>query len=73
MYKGSYNIYIDNIIMHVSVNASLLIMYGIAIYGSKDVFPPEFQVDIRHANSLGGGFHCWTTDIRRQGKLNSYF
>ncbi|KAK3710666.1 hypothetical protein QZH41_011008, partial [Actinostola sp. cb2023] len=30
-------------------------------------------LSIRHANSLGGGFHCWTTDIRRKGKLDSYF
>ncbi|XP_002733398.1 glycine amidinotransferase, mitochondrial-like [Saccoglossus kowalevskii] len=29
-------------------------------------------LSIRHANSLGGGFHCWTTDIRRRGKLESY-
>lgn len=31
------------------------------------------KVDIRHANSLGGGFHCWTTDVRRRGTLESYF
>jgi glycine amidinotransferase len=30
-------------------------------------------VSIRHANSLGGGFHCWTADIRRRGELKSYF
>jgi len=30
-------------------------------------------VSIRFANSLGGGFHCWTSDIRRQGTLESYF
>ncbi|XP_078491699.1 glycine amidinotransferase, mitochondrial-like [Ciona intestinalis] len=30
------------------------------------------QVDITHANSLGGGFHCWTTDVRRRGELQSY-
>jgi len=29
-------------------------------------------VDIRHAYSLGGGFHCWTTDVRRRGVLESY-
>jgi len=28
---------------------------------------------IRHANSIGGGFHCWTADIRRRGELVSYF
>uniref|UniRef100_A0A672NUA4 Glycine amidinotransferase n=1 Tax=Sinocyclocheilus grahami TaxID=75366 RepID=A0A672NUA4_SINGR len=31
------------------------------------------RVGIRHANSLGGGFHCWTTDVRRRGTLQSYF
>uniref|UniRef100_A0A6I8P7C5 Glycine amidinotransferase n=1 Tax=Ornithorhynchus anatinus TaxID=9258 RepID=A0A6I8P7C5_ORNAN len=31
------------------------------------------KVNIRHANSLGGGFHCWTCDIRRRGVLTSYF
>ncbi|NXY28795.1 GATM protein, partial [Pomatorhinus ruficollis] len=31
------------------------------------------KVNIRHANSLGGGFHCWTCDIRRRGTLQSYF
>uniref|UniRef100_A0A670YEE1 Glycine amidinotransferase n=1 Tax=Pseudonaja textilis TaxID=8673 RepID=A0A670YEE1_PSETE len=31
------------------------------------------KVNIRHANSLGGGFHCWTCDIRRRGTLKSYF
>lgn len=31
------------------------------------------KVNIRHANSLGGGFHCWTTDVRRRGTLQSYF
>jgi len=28
--------------------------------------------DIRHAWSLGGSFHCWTTDVRRRGELKSY-
>lgn len=31
------------------------------------------KASIRHANSLGGGFHCWTTDIRRRGELKNYF
>jgi len=31
------------------------------------------KVDIRYANSLGGGFHCWTCDVRRRGELQSYF
>eukprot|EP00112_Aurelia_sp_Birch-Aquarium-sp1_P014031 Seg3.25 transcript_id=Seg3.25/GoldUCD/mRNA.D3Y31 product="Glycine amidinotransferase mitochondrial" protein_id=Seg3.25/GoldUCD/D3Y31 len=30
-------------------------------------------VNIRYANSLGGGFHCWTCDVRRRGSLESYF
>jgi len=30
------------------------------------------KVDIQHANSLGGGFHCWTCDVRRTGELQSY-
>ena len=32
----------------------------------------KFQASIRFANSLGGGFHCWTTDVRRKGELKSY-
>jgi len=31
------------------------------------------KASIRYANSLGGGFHCWTTDVRRKGELKSYF
>ncbi|XP_048375715.1 glycine amidinotransferase, mitochondrial [Sphaerodactylus townsendi] len=31
------------------------------------------KVNIRYANSLGGGFHCWTCDVRRRGALKSYF
>ncbi|XP_032712493.1 glycine amidinotransferase, mitochondrial [Lontra canadensis] len=31
------------------------------------------KVSIRNANSLGGGFHCWTCDVRRRGTLQSYF
>ncbi|CAB4019804.1 Hypothetical predicted protein, partial [Paramuricea clavata] len=30
-------------------------------------------VDITYAMSLGGGFHCWTTDVRRRGTLETYF
>ena len=30
-------------------------------------------ISIVHANSLGGGFHCWTCDIRRRGTLESYY
>ncbi|XP_064652209.1 glycine amidinotransferase, mitochondrial-like [Lineus longissimus] len=30
-------------------------------------------LDIKHANSFGGGFHCWTCDVRRRGVMDSYF
>ncbi|TPP59138.1 Glycine amidinotransferase mitochondrial [Fasciola gigantica] len=30
-------------------------------------------VTIRFANSIGGGFHCWTSDVRRRGGLECYF
>ncbi|XP_038045683.1 glycine amidinotransferase, mitochondrial-like [Patiria miniata] len=30
-------------------------------------------VSIPFANSFGGGFHCWTSDIRRRGTLETYF
>eukprot|EP00118_Oscarella_pearsei_P021023 m.233683 g.233683 ORF g.233683 m.233683 type:complete len:389 (+) comp40095_c0_seq6:904-2070(+) len=30
-------------------------------------------VDLSHAKSFGGAFHCWTCDIRRRGALESYF
>ncbi len=28
---------------------------------------------LRHGRTLGGGFHCITLDVRRKGKLESYF
>ncbi|XP_064645509.1 glycine amidinotransferase, mitochondrial-like [Lineus longissimus] len=31
------------------------------------------KLSIKHANSFGGGFHCWTADVRRQGMMESYF
>ncbi|XP_071951021.1 glycine amidinotransferase, mitochondrial-like [Antedon mediterranea] len=31
------------------------------------------KVDLRFASSLGGGSHCWTCDVRRNGSLESYF
>ncbi|XP_038051332.1 glycine amidinotransferase, mitochondrial-like [Patiria miniata] len=31
------------------------------------------KASMRYANSYGGGFHCWTSDIRRSGTLQSYF
>ncbi|KAK2565250.1 Glycine amidinotransferase, partial [Acropora cervicornis] len=30
-------------------------------------------VSLRFANSLGGGFHCWSCDVRRRGTLECYF
>ncbi|XP_064647679.1 glycine amidinotransferase, mitochondrial-like isoform X2 [Lineus longissimus] len=30
-------------------------------------------LDIKHANSFDGGFHCWTCDVRRRGVMESYF
>ncbi|CAH8828496.1 unnamed protein product [Trichobilharzia szidati] len=41
------------------------------LYRSFGVKP--IPVKLRHANSIGGGFHCWTCDIRRKSKLESYF
>ncbi|KAK2565381.1 Glycine amidinotransferase [Acropora cervicornis] len=29
-------------------------------------------ISFKFCNSLGGGFHCWTMDIRRRGVLESY-
>jgi len=34
-----------------------------------DIIP----LSMRHARSLGGGFHCVTLDTRRKGSLKSYF
>ena len=31
------------------------------------------KVPFNHAFALGGGFHCYTSEIRRKGKLQSYF
>jgi len=30
-------------------------------------------LSLRHARTLGGGFHCITLDVRRKGKLENYF
>lgn len=30
-------------------------------------------LQLRHGRALGGGFHCITLDVRRTGKLESYF
>ena len=31
------------------------------------------EVDMIEAYNFGGGFHCWSVDVRRTGKLESYF
>ena len=31
------------------------------------------KVPFKHAFSYGGGFHCYTSEIRRKGTLESYF
>ena len=31
------------------------------------------KVPFRNAYSFGGGIHCYTSDIRRRGELQSYF
>ena len=31
------------------------------------------EVDMSNAYDLGGGFHCWTLDIRRRGTLDKHF
>lgn len=33
----------------------------------------SIPVDLLHMNTIGGGFHCWTCDIRRRGKMECYF
>lgn len=38
----------------------------------KNGFQP-IPCPFRHFNSLGGSFHCATLDMRRKGKLESYF
>ena len=30
-------------------------------------------VDFTDCFVFGGAFHCWTTDVRRRGKLQSYY
>ncbi|CAH8481025.1 unnamed protein product [Schistosoma guineensis] len=39
----------------------------------KSIGIKPINVKFKYANSIGGGFHCWTCDIRRQSKLESYF
>ncbi|GLT17501.1 amidinotransferase [Vibrio zhanjiangensis] len=31
------------------------------------------QLQLRHARTLGGGFHCVTLDVKRKSKLENYF
>jgi len=31
------------------------------------------EVEMRSVYGFGGGFHCWTVDVRRRGGLQSYF
>ena len=38
----------------------------------EDVGITPVPVNIRNANYLGGGFHCWSCDIRRRGSLQTY-
>lgn len=54
---------------------SLVIHFKLFSWFSSSLFTgiKTIKVNIRHANSLGGGFHCWTTDVRRRGTLQSYF
>ncbi|KXJ25620.1 Glycine amidinotransferase, mitochondrial [Exaiptasia diaphana] len=39
----------------------------------EDLGITVIPVDIRWAFCFGGGVHCWTSDIRRRGILESYF
>lgn len=39
----------------------------------KDLGIDCVKCSIRHANSIGGGFHCWTSDVRRRGMPKQYF
>merc|ERR1719283_668101 len=39
----------------------------------KDLGIECVKCSIRHANSIGGGFHCWTSDVRRRGMPRMYF
>ncbi|KAF8562145.1 Glycine amidinotransferase mitochondrial, partial [Paragonimus westermani] len=38
----------------------------------EDIGVKPIPVKMRHANSIGGGFHCWSSDIRRKGTLQKY-
>lgn len=39
----------------------------------KDFGLTPIPCDFRHFNSFGGSFHCATLDVRRRGRLESYF
>ena len=32
----------------------------------------SIPLELRHARTLGGGFHCVTLDLHREGKLEQY-
>ena len=31
------------------------------------------EVDLGHCVGLGGAFHCWTLDVKRNGMCKDYF
>jgi len=33
----------------------------------------SIKVDFGHCFAVGGGLHCWTSDVRRKGTLENYF
>jgi len=39
----------------------------------KDLGIQPVKCSIRFANSIGGGFHCWTADMKRRGMPKKYF
>ena len=39
----------------------------------EDIGLKCIKVPFRNAFAVGGGFHCYTCDIRRRGDLESYF
>lgn len=39
----------------------------------KKIGVTPIPVKMKHAYGIGGGIHCWTSDIRRRGTMESYF
>lgn len=73
---SSYIIATDVLILQFTYEENALCAPLCCVMMRKCVFVAgikTIKVNIRHANSLGGGFHCWTTDVRRRGTLQSYF